>query len=334
MAGVENFPCVMVRRGDDGQVTCRVEQATVDDLPPGDVLIQVGCSSLNYKDALACQAHPGIVKTLPHVPGIDCSGRVVASTAIEYCPSDAVIITGYSQGESRWGGFSRYVRAPAEWLIRRPPCWSAGDAMTLGTAGFTAAQCALAIEKHGVRPGDGDIVVTGASGAVGSLAVALLARLGYRVSAVTGKPECGDMLMALGAHRILPREEVHDSSGKAMLSARWAAAVDTVGGGTLATLLASIQYRGCAAVCGMVGGAELSTTVYPFILRGVALYGIDSAKCPRAAREEIWRRLNHEWRLDNLAPLRREINLSGVPAAAEEMLAGKSVGRVLIRPVV
>jgi acrylyl-CoA reductase (NADPH) len=322
----------MVRRGADEALSVGVEQLTVDELPAGEVLIQVACSSLNYKDALACRAHPGVVTTLPHVPGIDCAGRVAESTSAEFCPSDPVLVTGYDLGAKHWGGYASYVRVPADWVVRMPPDWHEDEAMTYGTAGFTAAQSVLAIEQHGVKPEDGEVVVTGATGGVGSIAVALLAKLGYRVAAVTGKPEQAGLLHGLGAQRILGREEVIDASDQPLLSGRWAAAVDTSGGNVLATLLRSLKYRGCVAASGLVAGVDVPTTVYPFILRGATLYGIDSAKCPRPERTEIWRRLAGEWRLDNLAPLVREITLAEVPAAVDKMLAGKSLGRVLVRP--
>lgn len=332
MSDYPPFPCLMIRRGADGSLTSGVEQLTVDELPPGEVLIQVACSSLNYKDALACRAHPGVVAKLPHVPGIDCAGRVAASTSPDFCPSDPVLVTGYDLGAAAWGGYSGYVRVPAAWVVRMPPDWHEKEAMTHGTAGFTAAQSVLAIEEHGVTPADGEIVVTGATGGVGTIAVALLAKLGYRVAAVTGKPEQADMLRELGAQRILSREDVNDATDQPLLAGQWAAAVDTAGGNVLATLLRSLKYRGCVAACGLVAGVELPTTVYPFILRGVTLYGIDSAKCPREERLEIWRRLSGEWRLHNLAPLVREITLADVPAAVDDMLAGKALGRVLVRP--
>lgn len=332
MSPDQPFSCLMVRRNDDGQLSVGVEQITLDQLPPGDVVIQVACSSLNFKDALACQAHPGVVTTLPHVPGIDCAGRVVASDAAEYCPGDAVLVTGYEQGAPRWGGWAEYVRVPAEWVVRLPPGWSPEDAMTLGTAGFTAAQCVMALEHDGVRPESGEVVVTGSTGGVGVVAVALLAKLGYEVAAVTGKPEHEKMLRDLGAKRILKREDVDDASGKPMLAERWAGVVDTVGGRTLATLLASTKYRGCVTACGLVGGVEVPTTVYPFILRGVRLVGIDSAKCPRDSRLEVWRRLAGDWRLDNLGAIRREITFADVPATVKEMLGGGAVGRTLVRP--
>ncbi len=326
------FSALVVRRDDAGAVTCGVEDLRVDRLPPGDVLIQVACSSLNYKDALACRAQRGIVDVLPHVPGIDCAGRVVESSAPEFCPSDPVIVTGYELGAPRWGGFSAYVRVPADWVVRMPIDWTPEDAMTLGTAGFTAAQCVRAIQHHGVEANGGEVVVTGATGGVGSIAVALLAKLGYRVAAVTGKPEHHDLLRELGAKRILGRDEVNDASSKPLLESRWAAAVDTVGGNVLSTIVRSTSYRGCVTACGLVAGTEIPLTVHPFLLRGVTLCGIDSAKCPRDSRLDIWHRLSTDWRLDNLKPLVREITLSEVPAAVDAMLAGKAVGRTLVRP--
>ena len=322
----------MVRRNDAGAVTCGIEQLAVDDLPPGEVLIQVSASSLNYKDALACRAHEGIVRSLPHVPGIDAAGRVVKSTASDYCPSDPVLVTGYDLGSAAWGGYSAFIRVPAEWIVRLPADLTPDNAMTYGTAGFTAAQCVERIVNHGITPGDGEIVVTGATGGVGSLAVALLAKLGYTVAAVTGKPEQAALLRELGATSILARDEVNDATDRPLLKGRWAAAVDTVGGNVLATLVRTVAYRGCVTACGLVAGDQLPLTVYPFLLRGVTLYGIDSAKCPREPRLEIWRRLATEWKLEHLERLRQEITLGQVPAAVDAMLAGTLHGRTLVRP--
>lgn len=329
---LEPFSCLMVRRNDQGQVTAAVEQITVEQLPPGDVVIQVGFSSLNYKDAMACHGHPGVSGPLPNVPGIDCAGRVQASADPNFCPSDPVIVTGYGLGSEQWGGFARYVRVPSAWIVRRPPGWKSADAMTFGTAGFCAAQAVRALQQHQVEPSTGPVAVTGASGAVGSLAVAILAHLGYKVSAITGKPEFADTLKQLGAHEVLPREELTNPGDKPLLASRWAGAVDTVGNEMLAALLASISYRGCVSACGLVGGPQFATTLYPFLLRGVTLCGIDSAQCPMESRLEIWRLLAHAWRPANLNLLTREITLSEVPAAANDMLAGRSTGRVLVRP--
>jgi len=326
------FPCLMVRSDDDGKVSCSVESLTKDALPAGDVLIEVACSSLNYKDALACQGNPGVVQKLPHIPGIDCAGHVAESGAADFQVGDQVLVTGYNLGASHWGGYAGFVRVPAEWVVAMPDGFSFEEAMTYGTAGFTAAQCVAAIEHHGIGPDAGEVVVTGATGGVGSIAIAILAKLGYRVAAVTGKAEQADMLKQLGAQQVLAREEVDDTSGKPLLKSRWAAAVDTVGGNALATILRSIDQRGCVAACGLASSHELPITVFPFILRGATLAGIDSAQCPREYRLEMWDRLSNEWRVETLAEFTRSITLGEVPAAAEAMLAGKTLGRTLVLP--
>lgn len=329
------FPCIMVRRDDDGQVVFGVETITLDDLPPGEVLIQVAYSSLNYKDALACQGHPGVAPNLPHVPGIDLAGRVVAVDGdSDFLPGEPVLVTGYELGAPRWGGLCEYVRVPAEWVVSLPGGLSLIEAMTYGTAGFTAAQCVTALVDRGIQPEAGEVVVTGATGGVGSISTAILAKLGYRVIAVTGKPDQAQWLKDLGAADLLPRDAVDEDSDKPMLGERWAAAVDTVGGNTLATLVRTMRHRGVVAACGLVGGDQLPLTVYPYILRGVTLAGIDSAKCPRAPRMEMWAKLAGTWKVEQLADLRREITLDGVPAEVEAMLAGQSRGRVVVVPQV
>ena len=329
----ETFPALMVRREGKSDSTLKIEKLTRPDLPPGQVVIEVEYSSLNYKDALACHAHPGIVRQLPHVPGIDCAGKIIESAVPEFAVGDLVLITGYDFGSGAWGGFSAQVRVPAEWVVPLPETLTPREAMIYGTAGFTAAQCVHAIQHHGIEPDRGEVVVTGATGGVGSVAIALLANLGYTVVAVTGKPEYADLLMELGAERIIGREEVDDQSDKQLLPSQWAAAVDTVGGNTLATLLRSTSYRGCVAACGLVGGDELPLTVYPFILRGVTLSGIDSAKCPRGPRLEAWNLLSGAWNVvEKLEPLAREVTLSQVSTEVDAMLAGKNHGRILVRP--
>ena len=331
----DKFPALVVRREGKSQATCAVEQLDRSDLPPGEVLIEVEYSSLNYKDALACRAHPGVVKQLPHVPGIDCAGTVVESAVPDFSAGDSVLVTGYDFGSGAWGGYSAQARVPAEWLVAMPKSLTPRRAVIYGTAGFTAAQCGHAIQHDGIKPDRGEVVVTGATGGVGSVAVALLAKLGYKVVAVTGKPDFAGLLQELGAVRIIGREEVDDKSDKQLLPSKWSAAVDTVGGNTLATLLRSTIHRGCVAACGLVGGDTLPLTVYPFILRGVTLSGIDSAKCPREPRMEIWNLLSGAWNVvDRLEPLAREVSLNQVPEEVEAMLAGKNHGRVLVRPVV
>ena len=324
------FACWKVRR-ESGGVRGGVESITVDQLPPGDVLIRVAYSSLNYKDALACQGHPGVVKQLPHVPGIDCAGEVAANSLPDFRPGDPVLVTGYDLGASRWGGLSEYVRVPAEWVVPLPDGLTLKQAMTYGTAGFTAAQCVDALIRHGIQPGQGEIAVTGATGGVGSIAIALLAKLGFAAVAFTGKQDQADWLAELGAQRVMPRDEIGESSDRPLLSARWAGAVDTVGGTPLSILLRSTAHRGCVAACGQVAGDELNITVYPFILRGVTLAGIDSAKCPRESRWAIWRKLASEWRIDSLHRLVHEISLDQVGDEVAAMLAGRSRGRAVVR---
>jgi acrylyl-CoA reductase (NADPH) len=324
----------MVRMSDEGNVRAAVEQIAVDDLPDGPVLIRVAYSSLNYKDALAATGHRGVVKRLPHVPGIDAAGTVAASTSSRFQPGDEVLVTGYEQGAGHWGGYAAYVRVPADWVVPLPRGLTLAESMIYGTAGFTAAQALGALSQGHVDPGDGEVVVTGASGGVGSFAVALLAKAGYIVVAVTGKPSARAYLKRLGASRVLPREEVSDVSGRPLLSARWSAAVDTVGGDCLSTLLRSTKYRGCVAACGLVGGVEVPITVYPFILRGISLVGIDAAQCPMQQRLAIWSRLAGQWKLDHPAEMVKTINLGGLDEQIKTILAGKITGRVLVRPTV
>jgi putative YhdH/YhfP family quinone oxidoreductase len=322
----------MVRKSADGRVTSRVEAITSNELPAGDVLVRVAYSSLNYKDALACQGHPGVVRSFPHVPGIDCAGTVVESESTEYRPGDQVLVTGYELGAGHWGGFAAFVRVPAKWIVPLPAGLSVREAMIYGTAGFTAAQCVTAIVNHGIAPDRGSVIVTGATGGVGSLSVAILTKLGYDVTAVSGKREQYDWLRGLGARTILDRDELNDTSDRPLLTARWAAAVDTVGGRPLSTILRSIDHRGCVAACGLVAGAELELSVYPFILRGVTLAGIDSARCPRPERLEMWQKLAGPWRVDVLDKIAAEITLDELPAHVQKILAGRIVGRTLVVP--
>jgi putative YhdH/YhfP family quinone oxidoreductase len=296
------------------------------------VLIEVAYSSLNYKDALACQGHAGVVRNFPHVPGVDCAGEVVESAAPAFHPGDAVLVTGYELGAGQWGGFAAYVRVPADWVVPLPAGLSVREAMIYGTAGFTAAQCATAIIERGIRPESGPVVVTGATGGVGSLAVAILAHLGYEVAAVTGKTIHHQWLHRLGAAKILRRNDFVDTSDRPLLTARWAAAVDTVGGQMLATIVRAMQHRGCVAACGLVGGTDLPLTIYPFILRGVTLAGIDSAKCPRPQRLEMWQKLAGPWRVARLDELAEMVTLDGLPKRVQEILAGEVVGRTLVVP--
>ena len=326
-----SFAAFVVRKDAD-RVTACVERLAADQLPPGDVLIRIAYSSLNYKDALASQGHQGVVRSFPHVPGIDCAGTVEESTSADYQSGDEVLVTGYELGSGHWGGYAGLVRVPAEWIVPLPKGLTLRETMIYGTAGFTAAQCVAAITVRGIEPSRGPVVVTGSTGGVGSIAVAILAKLGYEVEAVTGKKAQHDWLRKLGARTILDRSDVSDDSDRPLLRSRWAAAVDTVGGKPLATILRSTQHRGCVAACGLVAGTDLSLTIYPFILRGVTLAGIDSANCPRPERLEMWRNLAGPWHIDQFDSVANEITLDELPDRIQKILAGQIVGRTLVLP--
>jgi acrylyl-CoA reductase (NADPH) len=325
-----SLACFLVEKDENGNLHRGLSHRTNDDLPPGDVLVRVHFSSLNYKDALAASAHPGVVRKLPHVPGIDAAGVVVESTSSKFQPGQEVVITGYELGAGQWGGWAQYVRVPADWIVPLPAGLSLKETMILGTAGFTAAQSVHAIQLNGVNPEDGEIVVTGATGGVGCLAVRLLSRLGYTVVAVTGKQELQPRLKEWGATRVVGREHVLKDQKRPLLSARWAGAIDTVGGDTLATIIRETKPYGVVAACGLVGGEHLPLTVHPFILRGVTLAGIGSAGLPYDRRLEIWRKLSDLWRLDNLESLATTIALPQIEQSVQAILRGQIVGRTVI----
>jgi acrylyl-CoA reductase (NADPH) len=324
------FRCYVVDRAVDGPVSAGLAERRIDELPQGDVLVRVAYSSLNYKDAMAATGHRGIVRRFPHVPGVDAAGTVAASEAAEFKPGDEVIVTGFDCGSTRWGGWSEYIRVPHEWVVLRPEDLSLREAMILGTAGLTAALCVDALQKHDVWPESGKVVVTGATGGVGSVAVAILARLGYDVAAVTGKAASHAYLKELGARQILAREEVDDKSSRPLLSARFAGGVDTVGGNILGTLLRSAAHGGCVTACGLAASNELPVSVYPFILRAVTLTGIDAAWGPLAQRVEMWRRLAGEWKPPQLEAMARNTTLAEIAPLVENILAGRMQGRVVL----
>jgi acrylyl-CoA reductase (NADPH) len=328
------FHCYLITKDDQGKAKAELAQRTLDDLPAGDVLVRVAWSSLNYKDALSASGHPGVTRKFPHVPGIDAAGKVAESRSPDWRAGDEVIVTGYDQGQNTWGGFAEYVRVPAAWVVRKPAGLTLRESMIYGTAGFTAGLSLQALIDHGVTPDRGEIVVTGAAGGVGSLAVALLAKAGYHVVASTGKPAAHELLARLGAARVVGREEVCDTSEKPLLAMRWAGAVDTVGGKTLTTLVRSAHRYGVITACGLVGGIDLPLTVYPFILRGAELVGIDSAECPPDRRRAIWENLAGAWKPAGLESLVTEANLSQLGTHIQEILAGKVTGRVLVKPVI
>jgi acrylyl-CoA reductase (NADPH) len=322
--------CFLVTKRDDGTVERDVVQRPIKELPPGDVLIRVRYSSLNYKDALAATGHPGVVSRFPHVTGIDAAGEVVESNSDTVLVGDQVIVTSFELGAGRWGGYAEFIQVPADWVVPLPRGLTLRESMILGTAGFTAAMCLEAIQRCGVQPATGDVTVTGASGGVGTLAVAIFAQAGYRVAAVSGKPSAADLLRRLGASEIVRREDVIDKSDKPLLKPRWAAAVDTVGGLILSTLLRSTKPRGCVAACGLVGGTEIPLTVYPFILRGVTLAGIDSAWYPAERRTAIWSKLAGPWKPKLPDELATEVRLEELEPKIQDILAGRIVGRVVV----
>ncbi|ARA92889.1 oxidoreductase [Rhodothermaceae bacterium RA] len=318
----------------DSTRTARVQALEASDLPEGDVEVEVLYSSLNYKDALAVTGRGKIIRgDFPFVPGIDLVGRVVASEVPEVAPGDVVIQTGWGLGETHWGGYAGRQRVWARHLVPLPEGLTPLDAMVIGTAGFTAMLAVQTLEEHGVTPDRGEVVVTGASGGVGSFAVALLARAGYHVVASTGSASAHTYLTRLGATRIIPRDTLGQGPQRPLDSARWAGAVDAVGGATLAAILSTLDRHGCVAACGLAGGAELHTTVFPFILRGVVLAGIDSNTCPNDRRRQIWKRLaeavSEDLREQILA---RIISLEAVPEASEAVLAGRVQGRIVVDP--
>ena len=315
-----------------GQLTASVERLGDDRLPEGDVLLDVLYSSLNYKDALAVTGEGKIIRgNYPFVPGIDLVARVKESSNAAFAEGDDVIGTGWGLGENRWGGYAQCQRVEADGLVPLPDGMTPRQAMVAGTAGFTAMLSVMALEAHGAAPGGGEVVVTGASGGVGSLAVAVLAALGYEAVASTGSADAQGYLDDLGAARLIPREELGVGPQRPMESARWAGAVDTVGGDTLAAVLATLNRHGSAAACGNAGGAELHTTVFPFILRGVSLLGIDSNTCPNERRRVAWRRLAERLTEDHYDRITdRVIGLADVPQASRDLLNGKIRGRVVV----
>ncbi len=325
-----SFRCFYVEKDAAGAIHTTITEQPLEALPEGEVLVRVAYSSLNYKDALAAAGHPGVNKVFPHVPGVDAAGIVAQSGVYEYVPGDPVIVTGFDMGSNRWGGLAQYVRVPQEWVVPLPHGLTLRESMVLGTGGLTAAMCIDALEKHEITPERGPVVVTGASGGVGSCAVAILARLGYHVVAVTGKPSAHEYLRALGAQEILGRDALDDRSGKGLLSGRWAGGVDTVGSHALATLLRATRHGGCVAACGMAAGSDLPVTVYPFILRAVTLAGVDAAWCPLPLRHAAWHRLAGPWKPEMLDRIGQFIDLEEVPHRIGDFFQGKVQGRIAV----
>ncbi|MDK8874246.1 MDR family oxidoreductase [Paracoccus sp. SSJ] len=322
------FKALLIEKDDSGQ---RVSLSELDEsqLPDGDVTVRVACSTLNYKDALAITGKGPVVRRFPMVPGIDFAGVVEHSDNAAFRAGDKVVLNGWGVGEVHWGGLAELARVKAEWLIPLEPALTPAQAMSIGTAGYTAMLCVMALERHGVTPDSGEVLVTGAAGGVGSVAVAVLAKLGYHVVAVTGRPEEADYLTGLGAKRILPRSDFSEP-GKPLGREQWAGAVDVAGGRVLANVCASMKYRGVVAACGLAGGMDFPATVAPFILRGVTLTGIDSVMCPPAERREAWRRLGQDLDPSVLDAMTNRIALEDVIDVSERLIAGAVRGRVIV----
>lgn len=323
-----SFRALVAERAADGAVTTTLQDLQDDILHDGNVSVRVEWSNVNYKDAIAL-AGMQIIQTFPLIPGIDFAGTVEASSDPRFQPGDAVVATGWDLSQAHHGGYAQRARVPGDWLVKLPAALDARAAMAIGTAGLTAMLSLLEVERHGVAPGDGDVLVTGASGGVGSVAVALLSGRGYRVVASTGKPAEAVYLRALGAAEVIDRATL-SAQGTPVQAERWAATLDAVGGQTLVNALAQTRYRGIATTCGFVGGRELPGTVLPFILRGVTLAGIDSVRAPAALREQAWQRLAADLDLAKLAATTHEIGLGEVPAFTARMLQGQAKGRTLV----
>ena len=314
----------------DGKVTARVERVPESALPPGEVTVAVEYSTLNYKDGLILNGLGRLVRKYPHVPGVDFAGAIEASDSPDYKRGDKVILTGWRVGEVQWGGYAEKARVKASQLVKLPVGLTTKRAMAIGTAGFTSMLAVMALEAHGLAPDKGEVLVTGAAGGVGSVATAILAKLGYAVAAATGRPEQHDYLRGLGAKAFIDRAELAKPVTRPLDSERWAGAVDAVGGATLATLLTQLKYGASVAACGLAGGSDLAATVLPFLLRGVNLLGIDSVMCPVERRRLAWSRLARELPMEKLDALTETVPLAALPELAQKILKGGIRGRVVV----
>ncbi len=331
------FRALVAREAGEKNFSRAVETRDIADLPAGDVTVRVLYSSVNYKDALSASGNRGVTRNFPHTPGIDAAGVVEEDTSGTFSAGDEVLVTGYDLGMNTSGGLAEYIRVPAAWVVRLPAGLTPRESMIYGTAGFTAALSVRRLIGAGVKPEDGEVLVTGASGGVGSMAMRILARLGYSVTAAAGLMEESEFaeyekkLTALGAARVIPASGVDDDSGRLMLKPAWPNAVDTVGGNVLATVIKATAYGGFVTTCGNAAGHELDINVYPFILRGVSLLGVDSVECPMGPRLEVWEKLAGEWKPDNLEEMTAEISLEEVEERIQLLLAKASKGRAVVR---
>jgi acrylyl-CoA reductase (NADPH) len=329
------FKALWITETAEGKFERNIVERMIDDLPSGEVVIRVHYSALNYKDALSATGNKGITRKFPHTPGIDAAGTVEISRSELFTVGEEVIVTGYDLGMNTCGGFGEYIRVPADWVVRKPDGYTLRECMILGTAGFTAASALFKMELMGQHPQQGPIVVTGSTGGVGSLAVAILNKAGYEVIAITGKPNAEGYLTNLGASHIQSREWVYDTTGKALLRAQWAGAIDTVGGNTLATLLKACHIEGNVVSTGLVGSSQLATTVYPFILNGVSLLGVGSAETPMIRRMAIWDKLSTSWNIkEKLNSIAKEVSLEDLnDIYIDSILEGKVMGRIVVKMI-
>lgn len=326
----QTFKALLITENDQKEFDHAIINKEIADLPDGELLIKVRYSSINYKDALSFSGNKGVTRNYPHTPGIDAAGVVVESSNSDFSVGDKVIITGFDLGMNTDGGFAEYIRIPSKWAVHLPEMLSLRESMIYGTAGFTAALSVDKLLKAGLQPEDGEILVTGATGGVGSSAISILNQLGFKVTAVTGKAEAQEHLMQLGAKKVIARKEFEDPTQRALLSESWAGAVDTLGGDILSNIIKSLNYGGCVASCGNVTSGTLGTSIYPFILRGVSLLGVDSVQTGIATRQRIWTSLANDWKPEQLGGNIREIRLADVPATIQHILEGTNTGRTIV----
>ena len=325
------FRALLLEKDAEGQASARMAEVDETALPAGDVLVKVEFSTVNYKDGLCLSpSGGGLVRTYPHVAGIDFAGTVEASDDPRYAPGDKVVLTGWRVGEAHWGGYAQKARVKADWLVPLPAGLTARQAMAVGTAGFTAMLAVMALEDHGLTPDKGEVLVTGAAGGVGSVAVAILAHLGYPVAAVTGRPETEAYLKALGASRIIPRADLAETVKRPLEAETWAGCVDAVGGAMLARVLGQLKYGASVAAVGLAGGSALPASVIPFLLRGVNLLGIDSVNRPFAGRQRAWTRIARDLPMQKLESMVQPATLADLPALGKAILAGQVQGRVVV----
>ena len=309
----------------------KVQSRTIQDLPEGDVLIKVYFSSLNYKDALSAIGNKGVSRNYPHTPGIDAAGIIETSESKNFKVGEEVIVTGYDLGMNTSGGFSEYIRVPSEWVVKKPEGISLSESMALGTAGLTAGLCVRKLINHKLTPDSGKLFVTGATGGVGIVAMMLLSKLGFEVVAITGKLDSQDMLKEYGASEVITREDLDQPLISPLQKSIYAGGIDAVGGNVLSNLLCTTSQRAAIACCGMVNGADLNTSVFPFILRGISLYGVDSAETELGIKEEVWNNFSSEWKLEDLENQIKEITLSDLPAEIDTILKGQQIGRIRVK---